>query len=127
MTAAAVEFDHDEIRDAVTRIRALADRAEDTLPAHARACVEKMIEETSRNTRDNKPAPIYADFIAAVREAVEHVERVTATVVGNYRTIADALESGNDVSAALADRTAALIADTDTDEIKPGPVLGGAA
>lgn len=127
MTAPEVNFDHDEIAAAVKNIRALADRVEEELPRKARACVTKAREETGRNTANSAPAPIYADFITSAQASADHVARVAATIAGNYRTIADALESGSDVSEALADRTAALIADADTDEIKPGPTLGGAA
>lgn len=107
MSDKEVNFDHDEIAYAVKNLRDFAERVEDELAAAAEKMVSTARTETSRNTRDGQPAPIHADFIAAVEQSHSLIYQRAKSISTKLRYMAEMLERASAQARAVEETTAA--------------------
>lgn len=95
MSAKEVGFDHDEIEYAVKNIRAFANRILEELTGGADRMFNTASREMSANTRDNCPAPIYADLLDNISTARVTIGMTARGLARKLHAVADALEQAD--------------------------------
>lgn len=100
-------FDRDKLKATATKMRDTADEIEKTVNEKQEALHAKVEEETSVNTRDGNPSPIYAEIIEALGTSVEGGKTKVTQLCDILRSDADNLDKVAADSAAADDEGAA--------------------
>lgn len=111
MSQRSIVVDHDEIKDFVTRLRALADGIESTITTGTQQIMTDLTAEASQATTTGQPAPIFADVITSMDTAMGALQKNATQLVKNLRADADFLENASaEMRGVDADGAAAVAA-----------------
>lgn len=120
MSRSNITVDHDEIKQYVTELRAVADDIEHTIAAQTGALMADLRDEAGQGTTDGKPAPIFTDTLSAMQTACDALNTNAAQLVTNLRADADFLETALRQVQQVDDDGAAAVSAVGT----PGPTTG---
>ncbi|MGP9760889.1 hypothetical protein [Corynebacterium sp. AOP12-C2-36] len=108
-------FDRDQLASGSSALRSAADDIDEQAKAALTAVLDKIKEETSVNTRDGNPAPIYSDIITQLQSGITNAQQKVGLITQTLRGDATTYDQVSTDSAAADDAGSTAVNDTETD------------